>query len=298
MVASLFAFFLWIPGPAAAQLEGVIDLHVHCAPDSGPRSVDALEVARMARRAGMRALLFKNHYTSTAPLAYLVHQAVPGIEVYGGIALNRSVGGVNPQAVEHMARTTGRLGRVVWMPTFDSEHYHRTVRPNPNFVPIARDGKLLPEVEEVLEVIAREKLTLATGHSAPAESLLLIRAARRHGIGRIIVTHPLLKEVGMSVEMQKEAAEMGALLEYPFNAILPSNPVWGGGSSSLEEYVEAIRAVGPEHCVLSSDLGQPMNPVHTDGLIAFFEQLKGKGFTPAEIDGMAKRNPAKVLGLE
>ena len=118
---------------------------------------------------------------------------------------------------------------------------------------------------------------------------VLSRLARAviDGIGRIIVTHPLLKEVGMSVEMQKEAAEMGALLEYPFNAILPSNPVWGGGSSSLEEYVKAIRAVGPEHCVLSSDLGQPMNPVHTDGLIAFFEQLKGKGFTPAEMTGIA-----------
>ena len=294
----ILGLLLLIPAAALAQLEGVVDLHVHCAPDSGPRSVDALEVARLGRRHGMRALLFKNHYTATASLAYLVHQAVPGIEVYGGIALNRSVGGVNPQAVEHMARTTGRLGRVVWMPTFDSEHYHRTVQPNPNFVPVARDGKLLPEVESVLAILAREKLALATGHSAPAESLLLIRAARNLGIERIIVTHPLPKEVGMSIAMQKEAAELGALLEYPFNATLPPNPDWGGGSSSMEEYVKAIRAVGPEHCILSSDLGQPMNPVHTDGLIGFFGQLKANGFTQAEIDLMARRNPAKVLGLE
>jgi hypothetical protein len=297
MIRTLLLLLL-IPAAALAQLEGVVDLHVHCAPDSGPRSVDALEVAQLARRHGMRALLFKNHYTSTASLAYLVHQAVPGIEVYGGIALNRSVGGVNPQAVEHMARTTGRLGRVVWMPTFDSEHYHRTVRPNPNLVPIARDGRLLPEVDEVLAVIAREKLALATGHSSPAESLLLIREARKKGIERIIVTHPLLKEVGMSAAMQKEAAGLGAYLEYPFNATLPPHPVWGGGSSSIEEYVKAIREVGPEHCILSSDLGQPMNPVHTDGLIGFFEQLAAKGFTQAEIDGMAKANPAKFLGLE
>jgi hypothetical protein len=290
--------FLLIPGAALAQLEGVVDLHVHCAPDSGPRSVDALEVARLARRNGMRALLFKNHYTATASLAYLVHQVVPGIEVYGGIALNRSVGGVNPQAVEHMARTTGLLGRVVWMPTFDSEHYHRTLKPNPNFVPVARDGKLLPEVEEVLAVIAREKLTLATGHSSPAESLLLIRAARQKGIERIIVTHPLAKEVGMSIAMQKEAAALGAFMEYPFNATLPPNPVWGGGSSSMDDYAKAIREVGPEHCILSSDLGQPLNPVHTDGLIGFFEQLKAKGFTQTEIDVMARRNPARLLGLE
>ena len=294
----ILALLLLLPAAALAQLEGVIDLHVHCAPDSGPRSIDALEVARLARRHGMRALLFKNHYTPTASLAYLVHQVVPGIDVYGGIALNRSVGGVNPQAVEHMARTTGHLGRVVWMPTFDSEHYHRTVKPNPNFVPIARDGKLLPEVDEVLTIIARENLALATGHSSPAESLLLIRAARQKGIERIIVTHPSLKEIGMSVAMQKEAAGLGAFLEYTFNATLPPNPVWGGGSSSMEEYVKTIREVGPEHCILSSDLGQPMNPVHTDGLIAFFEQLKANGFTQAEIDTMAKRNPAKFLGLD
>ncbi len=293
----LLALLLLLPAASPAQLEGVIDLHVHCAPDSGPRSIDALEVARLALRHGMRALLFKNHYTPTASMAYLVHQVVPGIEVYGGIALNRSVGGVNPQAVEHMARTTGGLGRVVWMPTFDSEHYHRTVKPNPNFVPISRDGKLLPEVDEVLTIIARENLALATGHSSPAESLLLIRAARAKGIQRIIVTHPSLKEIGMSVEMQKEAAGLGAFLEYTFNGILPPNPVWGGGGSSIEAYVKTIRAVGPEHCILSSDLGQPMNPVHTDGLIAFFGQLKANGFTQAEIDLMAKRNPAMFLGL-
>jgi predicted metal-dependent phosphotriesterase family hydrolase len=102
----------------------------------------------------------------------------------------------------------------------------------------------------------------------------------------------------MSIEMQKEAASLGAFLEYPFNATLPPSPEWGGGSSSMEAYVKALRAVGPEHCILSSDLGQPMNPVHTDGLIGFVQQLSKNGFTQAEIDRMAKQNPAKFLGLE
>ena len=176
--------------PAAGQLQGVVDIHVHSAPDSGPRNVDAIEVARIAQRHGVRAILLKNHYTHTASLAYIVRQAVPGVEAYGGIALNRSVGGINPIAVEHMALTTGRFGRVVWMPTFDSEHYTRTLMPNPNFVPISRGGKLLPEVHEVLAVMVRENLALATGHSSPEESLLLVRAAKEAGIGRIVVTHP------------------------------------------------------------------------------------------------------------
>ena len=280
-----------VPTAAFAQLEGVVDLHVHSAPDSRTRSVDAIEVARLAKRHSVRALLLKNHYTHTASLAYIVGQAVPGVELYGGIALNRSVGGINPVAVEHMAATTGGLGRVVWMPTFDSEHYTRTFSPNPNFVPISRDGALLPEVKEVLALMARHNLALATGHSSPEESILLIEAGREAGIDRMIVTHPMLPPVGMSIELQKKAASMGAFLEYPFNAVLP------GGGVEFEDLVEVLRAVGADRAILSSDLGQPMNPVHTDGLVNYFERLKQSGFTQGEIDHMAKLNPARFLGL-
>ena len=251
----------------------------------------------MARRNGMRALLFKNHYTHTASLAYLVAQQVPGIQVFGGIALNRSVGGVNPVAVERMAASTGGYGRVVWMPTFDSEHYHRVDKPNPKHVPVSKGGELLPEVLEVFDVMVEHDLALATGHSSPAESLLLIEAAKAKGIDRIIVTHPLPGPVAMSVADQKKAAALGALLEYPFNATLPADPKWGGGGSSLDAYAEAIREIGIEHVVLSSDLGQPMNPVHTEGLKAFLDGLLERGFTQAEIERMAMSNPARFLGL-
>jgi len=282
---------LIIPCSAWAQLEGVIDLHVHSAPDSRLRSIDALEAARMARRTGMRAMLFKNHYTHTASLAYLVAQAVPGIEVYGGIALNRTVGGINPAAVEHMARTTGGLGRVVWLPTFDSEHNHRTVNPNPDHVPITLNGELLPEVRQVLSLIAEHGLALATGHSSPAETLLLISEANATGIDRIIVTHPSSPLVGMSVDAQKEAARLGALLEYPIALALPT------GELTFEEFAAQIREVGPAHVALSTDLGQALNPVHTDGLMAFLSRLRADGFTQDDIDLMTKHNPARFLGL-
>ena len=280
-----------VPTAVFGQLDGVVDLHVHSAPDSRLRSVDAIEVARLARRHGVRALLLKNHYTHTASLAYIVGQAVPGVELYGGIALNRSVGGINPVAVEHMAATTGGLGRVVWMPTFDSEHYTRTFAPNPNFVPISRDGVLLPEVKQVLALMAERNLALATGHSSPEESILLIEAGIEAGIDRMIVTHPMLPPVGMSIELQKEAAALGAFLEYPFNALMPD------GGVDYDDLVETLRAVGPERAILSSDLGQPMNPVHTDGLVNYFERLRQSGFTRSEIDRMAKLNPVRFLGL-
>ena len=285
-------------GIAPVSVEGVVDLHVHSAPDSGPRSIGALQLARIARDEGMRALLLKNHYAPTAGLAYLVERAVPGIQVFGGIALNSSMG-INAVAVEHMARTTGGHGKVVWMPTFDSEHYHHVLSPNPRRVPIARDGELLSAVLDVLDMVAEHGLTLMTGHSSPEESLLLIREAKRRDIDRILVTHPLPPPVGMSVEIQKEAAALGAMLEYPVGTALESNPQWKGTSEErFEIYVDAIREVGPASVVISSDLGQAMNPIHTDGLAYFLAKLLAAGFTQAEVDRMARSNPAWLLGLE
>jgi len=282
---------------AEIRLEGVIDLHAHSAPDSGARSIDAITIAQLARDSGMRALLLKNHYTQTASLAYIVSKAVSGIELYGGIALNSTIG-FNPGAVWHMANTTGRHGKVVWMPTFDSEHYHNVLAPNPNHVKISSGGKLLPATLKILDAIKENDLALATGHSSPAESLMLIRAAKQRGIERIIVTHPLPPPVAMSVEQQKKAAAMGALLEYDFGATLARFPMWKlSESDKFALYVKAINEIGPEHIAVSSDLGQPMNPIHTDGLIGYFQRLLAAGFTQDQIDIMSKRNPARLLGI-
>ncbi len=270
----------------------MIDLHVHADPDSMPRSVDAIDAAKAARSRGMRALVFKNHYEPTASLAYLIAKEVPGIQVYGGIALNRAVGGVNPTAVERMARVKGSLGRVVWMPTFDAENQVRDSKEDRPSVPVSRDGKLLPEVLEVLDLIARNGLVLATGHSSPNEDLLLIRQARRRGIEKIVVTHAMLAPVRMNVDQMREAAAMGAQLEFVYNALIGRNKMF-----EMSDYAKAIRAVGVEHCVLSSDLGQAGNPLHPDGFEAFLKGLAQAGFTTRELDRMSKENPARLLGL-
>lgn len=288
---SIAALALVVAAPAFAQLEGVIDVHVHNAPDSGPRGLDAFEVARMAQRTGMRAVVMKNHYTHTASLAYLVSQIVPDVQFFGGIALNSTLGGVNPAAVEHMARTTGGHGKVVWLPTFDSEHGHLTVRPNPSHVPVMRDGEPLPEVLRVFELIAQYDLSLATGHSSPEETLALIPLARAAGVERIIVTHPESRMVQMSVAQQREAAAMGTWLEYPVAlAIAPAQ-------MTQEAFAERIRAVGPEHVILSTDLGQVMRPTPADGFAGYIGQLREAGFSEAELDAMTKTNPARFLGL-
>src|SRR5258705_1313344 len=171
----------------AQSLNGVVDIHVHSDPDSVPRSIDAIEIAKLAKARGMRALLLKNHYEPTASLAFLVRKEVPGIEIFGGIALNRTVGGINVAAVDRMTKVKGGWGRVVWMPTFDAENQVRFSKENRPFASVSKDGSLLPEVKEVLALIAKNNLTLATGHSSPQEDLLLVRAARDLGIDRIVV---------------------------------------------------------------------------------------------------------------
>jgi hypothetical protein len=274
-------------------LAGVIDIHVHCAPDSTPRSIDAIDLARLAKSRGMRGLVLKNHYEPTASLAYVVHKEVPGIEVFGGVDLNLSVGGMNPSAVEHMAATTGGYGRFVWMSTFDSEAQVRYSKEDRPFVRVSHDGQLLPEVKQVIAVIAKHNLVMATGHPTPEEALMMIREARLQGVQHMVVTHAMIAPIHMSNAQMLEAAKMGAYIEFVYNALIGAAKEF-----TFKDYAQAIRYVGVEHCILSSDMGQPANPLHPDGLVALFDGLKKEGITDAEISRMAKDNPARLLGLE
>ncbi len=159
------ALSLLIPAVLSAQtLTGVIDIHAHHAPDSVPRSIDAIDLAKLAKSRGIRGLVLKNHYEPTASLAYIVRKEVPGIEIFGGISLDLTVGGVNPAAVEHMTHVTGGWGRVVWMPTFDAENQVRFDKANRPYASVSKNGRLVPEVTQVLTLIAKHKLTMATGH--------------------------------------------------------------------------------------------------------------------------------------
>jgi hypothetical protein len=277
---------------AAQDVRGVVDLHVHADPDSVPRSIDAIDIAKLAAARGMRALLLKNHYEPTASLAYLVRKEVKGIEVFGGIALNRTVGGINPAAVEQMTRVKGGWARMVWMPTFDAENQVRDSKQNRPFVRVSRNGALQPEVLEVLDLVAKHKLALATGHSSPAEVLTLIAAARKCGIDRVLVTHAMLQPVRMNLEQMKGAARMGAKLEFVYNALIGANKMF-----EPDDYAKAIRAIGPEHCIMSSDLGQAGNPLHPDGFSAFLKLMAARGFSARELDLMSRENPALILGL-
>ncbi len=273
----------------AVSLDGIVDLHVHAGPDSRPRSVDDIEAARAARDAGFRAILLKNHFTMTADRAALAMGQVDGIEIFGGVVLNRAVGGINPEAVRQMATFSGGRGKVVWLPTFDAEHYVAEAGGGAPHVSILEDGEPLPAVLEVFALLAEHDLTLAMGHSGPGEVLRLIPEARRLGVPRMLVTHVFSQ--GATREQMRQMAASGAIMEIDWLAV-------HSGGRTIDEYVAAIRDLGAEAFFLSSDLGQAGNPLHAEGMRAYIRALREAGITEEEIDVMARRNPARLLGLD
>jgi hypothetical protein len=146
-------------------------------------------------------------------------------------------------------------------------------------------------VGEILKVVAKYDMALSTGHSSPAESLMIIKAAKAAGVKRIYVQHPALNRINMSVEMQKEAAKDGALLEYVLGEAL-------GNVKEFEHWTGLIKQVGPENVVIGTDLGQWGRSTPTDGYKVVIPRMLKAGFTQAQLDRMMKVNPARLLGLD
>ena len=278
---------------ANRSLAGAIDIHVHSDPDNTPRSIDAIDVAKLARSRGMRGIVLKNHYDPTGGLAFIVRKEVPGLEVFGGIDLNLTVGGMNPAAVEHMTQVSGGWGRFVWMSTFDAENQVRYSKESRPFVSTSRNGELLPEVKQVIAVIAKHGLVLATGHVSSDEALMLLREGRRQGVQHMVVTHAMNAPVLMDVPRMQDATKQGAFIEFVAGSLATAD-----AAGRVDRYAGAIRAIGPEFCVLSSDLGQKGNALPPDGFAAFLTALQARGLTEQEVDRMSKQNPARLLGLK
>jgi hypothetical protein len=313
------------PVPNDPGLKGAIDMHAHQDPDSfGPsygqaaRSIDALDLYTRAKAAGMRGFIIKGHLDQTAGLAYYMRKLHPDFEIFGGMGSNLTTGSkVNPWAITHMAEIKGGWGRIVWMPSWDSENsIHRLARKPFSYVAVAEckglpfwinypkpceNGELLPEVKEALRVIATTKtrdsngdLVLATGHNSPTEVKLMVKEAVRVGVKHIIITHPLLDIVEMEPKEIKELVESGPEIYAEFTSQF-GNP--NAREEVKKRYLEAIRLVGPEHSFISSDTGQLNSMWQPDALANCAKLLRANGFTEREIDLMLKINPAKILGI-
>jgi len=281
------------------DLTDAIDLHVHTAPDVYDRSVDDHELAAQAEAAGMKALLLKSHHTLTADRATLA-AARRGIPIFGGLVLNQTVGGINPVAAE----TAVEFGaKEIWMPTIHARHcmdvadapmFRAEVERGREGIHIAGDdGALRPSVLAVIEIVRDAGAILGTGHLAPEESHLLLRAAKDMGVTRLLVTHPLMSFTRFTLDQMRTAVELGATLEFDY---LSCSPGWPRAVDP-DMTAKMIRAVGPEHCVMGTDGGQHHNPDPPDMLRAFARAMLDRGIGGDDLRTMMCRNPARLLDL-
>lgn len=270
------------------RVQAVIDTHVHAGPDVRPRRTTAYELAQAARDAGMRAIVLKNHHAPTVTLAAALSEALPGIRVLGGLVLNHAIGGWNREAVEAALR----MGAAeIWMPTLSAEN-ERAFRgaPGTGLRALGPDGQLLPEVTEIIRLVARHGAVLGTGHLSVEESAAVIAAARNEGVRTIFVTHPEIQFIQMPVEMQKRFAGRGLYFERCF--CRPGfRRDWAGLAAD-------IRATGVAFSILATDLGQLDNPHPVEGLEHFIDRMSDQGFSDRELEILCAENPAVALRLE
>ena len=291
------------PPPKVSPAAGVIDMHVHSHPDVFGRNLDDIDIALLAKSRGMRGILLKNHVSETASRAALVMKVVPGIEVFGGIVLNKAVGGINPDAVEWMHRVYGGRGKVVWLPTFEADRHVKVLsKPDARGLVVAPGGQVTPEMEAILKIIARENLVLATGHVHPEEIVAVVRRGRELGVKNMLVTHGFTNVPGLTMAQAKQVTDMGALIEVCFLQFMagPNAPLaflthWT--QVNAKNVAAAIKEVGAKNLVISSDLGQSQNMTHPDGIEAAIAAMRKENISDADIDLMMRKNPARLLGL-
>ena len=289
-----------VVGQSAAEtetsrfLKGAIDMHFHMdppAPNGRGTQADIAQV-RIAKGRGLRGLVLKHHNETTGALAYHLRLEIPNFELFGGTVMNLSNGGIDPGMVEFMAtQIKGNPGRVVWMPAGDTEtEIKNSNQPGRPFVPVVgKDGQLLAGVKEIISIVGKNNLILASGHVPANEALLLFTEAKKAGVKHMIATHAMDLTGKMTIAQMKEAAALGAIIEFDFRNIFDDNAV----------RADAIRAVGPEYCLISEfwTKNNPREYGAAEGTYAFISNMRKKGFTDRELDMMVKDNPAKLLDL-
>lgn len=292
-------------------ISGAYDLHVHSAPDILPRKIDDLDMGERCTNGPLAGYVIKNHWTQTGERAKLIRKIYPKCDAIGSITLNSAVGGINPPAVEMAARDECKL---VWFPTCDSEHemaHQFNGDPNkklafwasvvlemkeagiktPTINLLDENGNLKPEVYDVLDIIARYDMILATGHISHEEAYKLVAAAAERNVKKIVISHVTFPTTNYSIEDQKMFISYGAKVEQCYTT-------WKTGKVEFDVLADQIRQVGPENCVIATDLGNTSLGYPDEGLVEFAEKLLEKGFTEEEVRTMFVHNSRALLNKE
>jgi hypothetical protein len=285
---------------------GIVDTHVHTAPDVVPRLMTDSELARATDEAGYRAVVLKSHHTVTAARATMAQEHAESTQVFGGVVLNlHATGGINPYAVQAALQ----LGaKVVWLPTFTSANQIRfaaevgiksgnlkrlgTIE-GAGISVLDAEGRPTEAVCRVLDRIAEAGATLATGHVSPAEIMQVVPEARRRGVRNVLITHPELHCVGLGIDDQLQLAELGGIwFERVYAVTLPTSD-----EVPLDAIAEAVRTVGVGTTVMATDFGQAHNVSPVVGLSQYVDSTRARGFTQDDLEAMTVHNPSAALDL-
>ncbi len=283
-------------------MRGACDLHIHCWPD--PLIDTGWSQSHIAKRAtdeGMKAVLFKSMTMPTAFTAPYVQEVVDiyakekelePVRVFGGIVCNYYVGGLYPESVEMCARAGGKK---VWLPSHDSAHHHRVMGEKGGIELLNSKGKPLKELMEILEIVKKYDMILDPCHASVKERFVVIDAARKMGIKRIMLTHPNWNVNRATIEQQAEMGRRGAFVGL---FMYSSVPHFNNPNGDPLEMLKIIKKVGPDRIVMSTDLGTMLNVHPVEGMKLFIRLLLALGVSRRNIEKMVKKNPSYLLGLE
>ena len=285
-------------------LVDAIDMHAHTHPALFNRPIDDSDLAAHAMEYGMRGVVLKDHDSLTTGRAYHVGRMFPHLKLFGGVVLNRSVGGLNPWVVQAALHYGAR---VVWMPSNHSK-YHAEYFDTPDYPQLGRmqrqlegpgvtvfdeQGNLKPEVGTICDLVAEADACLATGHLSLEETRALQAEANQRDVGKFLVTHVNWALTRYEPDTQRELIENGAYLEYV--AVSCVSPIfWEQKPDELAAWIEEL---GGDRLILSSDLGQASAAPHPEGIRMLLSSLLDAGADYDELAKMTKANPAHLLGL-
>ncbi len=285
-------------------LKGILDLHVHAGPSVANREVDAADMLKEAVAAGYRGFLVKDHYFPSCMGVKMVqeHCDAQGVEIYSSMALNNSMGLFNLLALD-AAINMG--AKIIYFPTVSSKNHidhhkgnfvgaGKMSTPEVPVVYVDEKGVMDPAAVECLKLIAQRDVVLGTGHGTAWEIDHLVEKAVELGVKRILVNHPQF-HIGATYEQMAKWARMGAYIE--LNVCVFTS---GSKLGSLDDQViaEMLKAVPLERLILDSDMGQRGNGSPVEGMYRFIRLLMDKfGLSQADIDRIAKKNPAELLGV-
>lgn len=286
---------------AGDMLDGVSDIHIHAAPDSVERSVNELDFVHDAHNAGYRAVMLKSNDFSCHDRAYLVRKAIPDFECFGSLVMNRVHGEkVNARAAEQAIKTTGHYCRCIWMPTLDAAYQYSIFKREEKGIPVLDEsGAVLPEVVRVMEICAEADIIFATGHSSPAESLILAGKAKEVGVRKFVVTHANTTIWKMTPDQIRRCIDFGAFIEFSYITCL-----WGPGTElanfprmSNADFSSFLR-IAPERSFITTDLGQIGMPLPLDGMRTCISEMLGQGISWRDMDCLVRKNPSWLMGLD